>query len=100
FLVDQFIGLYWCLLVRKNGLASSMLNSNSRAPAIKGAPGKYRGALSEVNQANKLFMVKGPIMEATLIRLVSPPCNSPCSLRCTWVEISPCSAGPAIPPRQ
>jgi hypothetical protein len=50
-----------------------------RAPSKKGAPGKYIVVLGEVKWENKPVIIKGLMMEEALIRLVSVPCNSPCS---------------------
>lgn len=39
-------------------------------------------------------------MDVALIRLVSAPCNSPCSLDGIFLVMMDCKAGPQIPPRQ
>ena len=53
-----------------------------------------------LKKAKRLVMIIGPTIDVALIKLVSAPCNSPCSLDGTWLEMIPCNAGPAIPPRQ
>ncbi len=47
-------------------------------PKRKGAPGKNRGAPTDVKYANRLVIIKGPTIDVKLIMLVSDPCNSPC----------------------
>ena len=40
------------------------------------------------------------MIDAKLFKLVSEPCNSPCSLAGICEEIMPCMAGPAKPPNE
>lgn len=49
------------------------------AAAKKGAPENLTGAFGLVNQAKRLVINSGPTIVVALIRLVSAPCNSPCS---------------------
>src|SRR5262245_33270970 len=77
-----------------------VLAINNAAPNTKGAPGNLNGALVLIKYAKRLVMIGGPIIDVALIKLVSAPCNSPCSLGGTWDEMVACNAGPAIPPRQ
>jgi hypothetical protein len=97
-------GCYACAVAVRARLklrtANKVLNNMSMAPIKNGAPGKTTGALLPVNQANKVVMSGGPTIEVTLIKLVKPPCSSPCSFGGIWLLMRPCMAGPAIPPRQ
>ena len=70
------------------------------APSSIGAPGNSIMAFLPVHTANKLFIIKGPKIEVRLIIPVMPPDSSPCPLAGTAKDISLCSAGPAIPPKQ
>ena len=47
-------------------------------PKMKGAPGKITGDLTDVKYAKRYSITGGPMIEVTLRRLVSEPCNSPC----------------------
>ena len=70
------------------------------APNKKGAPAKYILVPGLVKKENKNVITNGPIIVVTLIRLVSAPCNSPCSFFGILPEMILCNAGPAMPPRQ
>lgn len=52
----------------------------NKAPATKGAPGKYTGAASLLKYEKRLVINGGPTIDVALIKLVKAPCNSPCSL--------------------
>ena len=54
-------------------LANIPLNKTSMAAITNGAPGKYIGVDFEVNSENKPVITNGPIIEVTLIKLVSAP---------------------------
>src|SRR4051812_17960800 len=77
-----------------------VLITSNRVPRTNGAPANLNGALVLVKYANRLVITAGPTMEVRLIKLVSAPCNSPCSLDGTCDAMIACNAGPAIPPRQ
>jgi hypothetical protein len=55
--------------------------------------------LGPVKYANRNVAAIGLTMAARLLRLARAPCTLPCSASLTEREISPCSAGPAMPPR-
>src|SRR5450432_27596 len=69
-------------------LYATMLLDNMRIPPkTKGAPGKIIGACTDVKYAKRFSMTGGPIIEVTLSKLVSEPCNSPCAFGGTCPEI-------------
>ncbi len=76
------------------------LVSINNDPRKKATPEKCMGAPGLVKKENKFVIKGGPIIEVRLIRLVSAPCNSPCSFAGMFPEITDCRAGPHIPPRQ
>ena len=69
-------------------------------PSRNAAPEKCMGAPGLVKYENKPVINGGPAIEVRLIKLVSAPCNSPCSSAGTFPEIIDCNAGPEIPPKQ
>ena len=79
--------------------AKIALTSIKTEPARKGAAANFTLASGLVNQAKRLVIKRGPMIEVTLITLVRAPCNSPCSFLGTLPEIIDCKAGPAMPPR-
>ncbi len=62
-----------CFSVFKTEKAIKALIINKTEPSKNGAPEKCTLAPGLVNQANKLVMTKGPIMEVRLTMLVSAP---------------------------
>lgn len=79
-----------------------MLNINAKIdkiePIANEIPGKYKVELDFVKKVNEEVIIKGPIIAVKLIKLVKPPCNSPCSLLGTFCVIILWIFGIANPP--
>ena len=71
--------------------------NNRQAESTNAAPGRCRGARLPMNQAKVWLNTNGPMMVATLPRLVMAPCKRPCSPGSTWRVMMDCVVGPPSP---